>query len=59
MHFDNAEYQCFHFFCHHRGEGNRYTANALGAEHATMEELRYHLKEVLPVGSVTTRRCHN
>ena len=45
--FDNAEYPCFEFFCHHRGECN-FTATALDAKHATMEELRFHLKEEHP-----------
>jgi hypothetical protein len=43
--FDNAEYPRFEFFCHHRGECNHYIATALDAKHATMEEMRYHLKE--------------
>jgi hypothetical protein len=44
MLFDNAEYPCFEIFCHHRGECNHYTATALDAKHATMEELRSHIK---------------
>jgi hypothetical protein len=35
MLFDNAEYPCFEFFCHHSGECNLYTATALDAKHAT------------------------
>ena len=45
--FHNAEYPCFEFFCNHRGECN-ITATALDAKHATMEELRFHLKKEHP-----------
>jgi hypothetical protein len=45
--FHNAEYSCFDFFCHHRGECN-FAATALDAKHATMKDLRSHLKEEHP-----------
>ena len=48
---DNAEYPCFEFFCHHRGECNLDTATALDAKHATMEDQRFHLKEEHPATS--------
>jgi hypothetical protein len=49
--FDNAEYPCYEFLCHHRGECNNYTATAMDAKHATMEELRYYLKKEHPAAS--------
>jgi hypothetical protein len=40
--FDKAEYPCYEILCHHRGECNHYTATALDAKHATMEEPRHY-----------------
>jgi hypothetical protein len=49
--FDQAEYQCFEVSCHHHGECNHYDATAFDAKQATMEELRYHLKQEHPATS--------
>jgi hypothetical protein len=48
--FHNAEYPCFEFFCHNRGECN-FTTTALDAKQTTMEELRSHVKEEHPATS--------
>jgi hypothetical protein len=45
MLFDNAEYPCFEFFYHRRGECNLYSATALDAKQATMEEPRSYLRD--------------
>jgi hypothetical protein len=49
--FDSPEYQCLVIFCYHRGECHHSNTSALDAKKATIEELRYYLKEEHPAGS--------
>jgi hypothetical protein len=59
MLFDNAEYQFFEIFCHHRSECNHYTANTMDANKAYDYGRTAIPFEGRTPRRRTTHRCHD